>query len=1168
MLSDYRHRENRTTMNRSHRTTRWFLVLIFGLVATIKADAFEFNEGDHIAFIGNSLPDRMQHDGWLEIYLQSANPDKRLVIRNLGFTGDQVAVRPRNEGFLTEHQYLEHVRADVIFAFFGYNESFGQDPQTFKDELVAFIDETREKKYNGESAPRIVLFSPIAYEDFDSPNLPDGTTINRWLSTYTDAMASVARRKKVPFVDLFYPSEELYAQSESPLTINGIHLNSDGNRAIAQLIVDELMGSVEFKNLDAIAAAVREKNWTWFNRYRATDGNDVWGSRGPLAFVDDQTNEEVLQHELVMLDIMTANRDETIWQANAGKRVQPDDSNVPDPVMVVTNLDPSPEKRDDMGGHKFVSPEDGIEMLSLEDGLEANLFASEEMFPELVNPVQLDVDTKGRLWVAAWQTYPKWQPDHEMLDRLIILPDEDRDGVADKAITFAYVHNPTAFTFWNGGVIVASAPNFLFLKDTDGDDVADVREVLLTGLDSSDTHHSANGFDYGPDGYIYYQRGIFNVSNVETPWEAAQLSGSSSMYRFNPRTFRFSKHADNPPNPHGGDFDYWGYHYATSATGGEAYQIRESGNGKFRMHKLLDKTVRPVPSSGIISSQHFPKKNNGNFIILNSIGFLGIKQYTLENTDGKVWGTETDDLLRSSDTNFRPTDFKFGDDGAMYISDWSNPIIGHMQHNIRDPNRDHQHGRIYRLTVKGRPLQESVKIYGEPIEALLDVLKHPTDGVRLRARIELSARNTDKVIEAAQKWAAQFDATKKKDAHHLLEALWLHQQHDVVNETLLDALLNSPEPHAQRAAQRVKYLWEIEGKFFEPISARPKTNAVAHAKAVLQEAKAYLKQDKSPAPRMVDDVFEIHIQTLKEQMRYDRTKFIVTPGLKVRLVFSNPDAMDHNLLMVEPSAAPRVALAAAKMEVTGDGVEKQWIPESEEILFASNMLSHDQSQAIEFTAPDKIGDYEYICTFPGHWQLMRGVMVVTNRVKIDELPSIQPEATDPTESDRSFVAYWEFDALKEELTNSLSARSYEVGKAMFRVASCSQCHVVQGEGGLLGPDLSLVKNQYSPLDILEHIIEPSIAVADEYKTVSIETAGREYIGIVIEEDKNSFTIVENPLRADDTLRIMKASIQAMHRYDISPMPGDLLSNLEKDEIWDLVAYLASVGDPNHEMFAN
>ena len=123
---------------------------------------------------------------------------------------------------------------------------------------------------------------------------------------------------------------------------------------------------------------------------------------------------------------------------------------------------------------EYLGGVEAIEKMTVADGLEVNLFASEEMFPELVNPVQLQVDAKGRIWVAVWATYPKWEPLKEMNDRLLILTDTDGDGVADEAKTFAYIHNPTGFEFWGGGVIVASAPNLWFLKDTDGDDVADV----------------------------------------------------------------------------------------------------------------------------------------------------------------------------------------------------------------------------------------------------------------------------------------------------------------------------------------------------------------------------------------------------------------------------------------------------------------------------------------------------------------------------------------------------------------------------------------------------------------------------------------------------------------------------------------------------------------------
>ena len=151
-----------------------------------------------------------------------------------------------------------------------------------------------------------------------------------------------------------------------------------------------------------------------------------------LEFTDGQTNYEVLQRELVQLDVMTANRDRVVWAAAAGETIEPDDSNVPEPIEVVSNL-AEPQFQDGVsktGTLDFLGGEEAIERMELEDGMYANLFASEEMFPELINPVQLGVDTRGRLWAATWATYPKWEPTKEMDDRLLIFPDDDRDGVA------------------------------------------------------------------------------------------------------------------------------------------------------------------------------------------------------------------------------------------------------------------------------------------------------------------------------------------------------------------------------------------------------------------------------------------------------------------------------------------------------------------------------------------------------------------------------------------------------------------------------------------------------------------------------------------------------------------------------------------------------------------
>ena len=138
-----------------------------------------------------------------------------------------------------------------------------------------------------------------------------------------------------------------------------------------------------------------------------------------------------------------------------------------------------------------------------------------------------------------------------------------------------------------------------------------------------------------------------------------------------------------------------------------------------------------------------------------------------------------------------------GPDGAIYFLEWQNPIIGHMQHNLRDPSRDRTHGRVYRVSYEGRPLAKPVKIAGEPIERLLDLLKEPEDRVRYRVKTELGARDTEHVTTALNTWVAALDKNDANLEHHLLEALWTCQFHDVVNLELLDRLLPEefrPEP--------------------------------------------------------------------------------------------------------------------------------------------------------------------------------------------------------------------------------------------------------------------------------------------------------------------------------------------------------------------------------------
>jgi putative membrane-bound dehydrogenase-like protein len=1138
---------------------------------------FAFQKGDVVTILGNGLADRMQHDGWLETLLQTQLADQQIRFRNMSASGDRPNNYPRSSGQLSMTAYLQHVQPTVVFSFFGYNESFDVKPADYRQQLLDFVRKTRGAKPSGKDFPRIVLFSPIAHENTHSPNVPDGRAHNVRLAALTRATEAAAREAGVEFVDLFHPSLDLFSKSTQPLTINGVHLSAEGNRQLAQVIAQQLLGRPvsSSPSHESLRQAVLDKNLHWWNRYRASDGNDIWGGRSKLAFVDEQTNAQVLQPELAMLDVMTANRDEVIWARAAGKARTVDDSHVPKPVAVVSNVGGGSKSSSAVkeGSLNYISGEEGLKNMAVAEGFEVSLFAEEQRFPQLVNPVQMQFDTQGRLWVAVWPTYPKWEPLKEMSDALIILHDDDSDGVADRVTEFAQVQNPLGFEFWGGGVIVTGQSDLLFLQDTDGDDVADVRISLLQGLDTSDTHHGANNLIYGPDGGIYWQSGVFMVHNHEHPWGPSLQSAASAMYRFDPRRFTISMHATNSPNPHGISFDYWGYHYATDGTGGRAYQVRPEGNG-FTMHELLKKEVRPVTASEVVSITHFPESMQGDFLICNVIGFLGIKHYDLARNPeaGTVWGEPAGDelavmtvnadgsstadssrgLLMSGDKNFRPSDAIFAPDGSLYFCDWHNAIIGHMQHNVRDPNRDHAHGRIYRMTAVGRPLQEPVLIDGQPIAALLDNLKSPVDGIRHRTRIELSERDSKEVIAATKEWLNQFDPQTKDDAHHLLEALWLHQQHNVKDPALLELVLNSPEPHARIAAKTVQHFWTNVEKTL-------RGGIIAEAELASSQKSGIL----SDTPELTT----IRIATIPEKMMYDVRELSVKPGKKVKLTFANYDFMPHNIMLVNPGTADEIGLAAVSLGARGFDVG--FVPESANILWHSLLVDYGQEEVIEFTAPTKEGAYPYICSFPGHHRLMRGMLFVTDNLKEFLAKNPQQEIK---------VTEWKHADFAEDLKRVGQHRSFATGKQLFATLGCVQCHRLSkddaagspsltGIGQAVGPNIDDTVKKYKrdASALLREILESSRNVDEKYRQVLVVLEnGKSHIGVVASETESTLTLLSGS--PPKKLEIAKTSIDDRVTSPLSIMPGGTLNTLDKEQILDLLAYILAGGNSDDAAF--
>ena len=505
---------------------------------------------------------------------------------------------------------------------------------------------------------------------------------------------------------------------------------------------------------------------------------------------------------------MIAVRDQRIWDIAQGKTVSDkiDDSGTGEFVKVVTNV---------KNPINITGPEDSRQKMKLPEGFEVNLFASEVEFPNLANPVQFTFDAKGRLWVCNMESYPQYLPGKLPNDKILIYEDTNGDGKADKETVFADgLHVPTGLELYNGGVIVAQQPNVMYLKDTDGDDKADVRELILHGFDSADSHHSISAFTFDQGGALYFEEGTFHHTQVESPYGPVRVK-DAGVFRFEPRNGRFSVFVSYRfANPWGHVVDGWGQNFVADASGGANYYgTAFSGDVDYpdkhaSLKQFLTKQWRPTAGCELVSSRHFPKEMQGDYLLNNCIGFQGVLQYRMKEVGSGFAADPVEPLLQSADPNFRPVDIEFAPDGTLFVCDWFNPLVGHMQHSLRDENRDHAHGRIWRIRHKTNDLVKPAKIAGEPIDALLATLSGtPEERTRYRVRGELWGRDREETLSTAKKWLAGL-ATKDADyEHNRLEVLWLHQAHDVVDVDLLKAVLKSPEPKARAAATRVLCYW-------------------------------------------------------------------------------------------------------------------------------------------------------------------------------------------------------------------------------------------------------------------------------------------------------------------------------------------------------------------------
>lgn len=813
----------------------FFLTSLLIFSGCTKEKTLELRKDSRITLIGSNLGSRMMEYGLFETEMHLRFPDSTLYIRNLSDPGDTPGFRPRSgtndpwafpgaEDFQTEYatpsgseghlekpdQWLTRLQTDIVIGFFGFNESFQglEKLENYKAELEAWILHSKAQQYNGKSAPQLALVSPIAFEDISEiVDVPDGKKENETLKAYTEAMRALATKHELVFVDAFDASQEWYADSSDPLTIDGTQLNEQGNAKLAVLLADKLFGKEDRKaeaNRDLIHEAVMEKNWMWINDYKIPNGVHVFGRRY------DPFGPDNYPFELEKIRQMTAIRDTAIWEATSGKvkDLVAADAKTRSLPEVETNYNPEAN-----GSLEYKYGEDALKTIKVPEGYKIELFASEDEFPDLANPVQLSFDNKGRLWVATMPSYPHYKPgDKRPEDKLIILEDTDGDGKADKQTTFAdNLHIPVGFEIAPEGVYVSQGNNLILLVDDNKDDKADRKEVLLSGFDDHDTHHAISAFTTDESGAIYMAEGVFLHTNVETSYGPVRAT-NGGFYRYEPKRHKLERvNQVSIPNPWGIAFDNWGQNFYAETSGPNVNwmlpgsTLPRYGNGNFKGPNLIEKDhlVRPTSGLEFITSRHFPDDVQGDMIINNTIGFLGTKQHqVIEDTVGFVTKWKQD-LIVSTDRNFRPVDMEIAPDGSLYVVDWHNILIGHMQHNARDPLRDHVHGRIYRVTYPSRPLLTPAKIDGASISELLENLKQPEYRTRYRTRRELRGRDKAEVLAAVQSWTKSLDKNDPNYEHNLLEGLWVTWGINQVDQDLLKQVLNAKDYRARAAATRV-----------------------------------------------------------------------------------------------------------------------------------------------------------------------------------------------------------------------------------------------------------------------------------------------------------------------------------------------------------------------------
>ncbi len=551
-----------------------------------------------------------------------------------------------------------------------------------------------------------------------------------------------------------------------------------------------------------------------------------------------------------------------------------------------------------------LTPSEQTAKFRLPPGFEIQLVANE---PDINKPMNLAFDATGRLWVTTSIEYPWAAPtDRPARDRLMIFEDFGPDGRARKVTQFADGLNiptgvypfRTADKHWKA--VVWSIPNIWLLEDTDGDGKADKQDRLYGPFDSTrDTHGNQSSFRRGFDGWLYCTHGYNNDSHV-TAGDGSHVDlNSGNTYRIRLESSRIEHHTHGQVNPFGAAFDPRGNIYTSDCHSAPIYQLIAGGwypsfgkphDGLGYAPVLMEHAHGSTAIDGLsyYSDDLWPAEFKDN-IFIGNVMTSRLNRDRLEFHGSTPKAIEQEDLLKTEDPWFRPVDTCLGPDGALYIADFYNRIIGHYEVPLTHPGRDRERGRIWRIAYRGTDGKAALRIPRLPddLAGLIGELASPSQPRRMLAMNEIQDR-----FGAAAKDPLHRALARPANAYQHAHALWLvHRLGGLHLAELSDAMTSNDSlvrNHAQRVGGDLLYQAARRGTVPEDLVQGAQRAAMdgltdrdAHVRRAAAEALGHLPHQNTVRPLLnliarieTEDTHQIYVarKSLRDQL-VDRNIF-------------------------------------------------------------------------------------------------------------------------------------------------------------------------------------------------------------------------------------------------------------------------------------------------------